>query len=284
MKESVKNATILSIFGNMFLFILKIIVGVMYNSIAVISDAINSFTDIIASVIVFISVKVSGKRADKKHPFGHHRAEPIAGLIVAIFMGILGFEIIKVSIDRLIIGEEIIKGIIPIVVMGLTLILKLFMYLYTKKVSKKVNSPALIAMAVDHRNDVLICVGVIIGLGGAYFGYGFLDPLAAIIVGLWIIYSGFKVGKDNIKFLIGAAPSEEIMEKVKKIALGVREVKGINDVRAHYVGVLVQVEVHIEVNRKTTVYRAHTIGKEVQTLLEELEDIDRAFVHIDPVK
>jgi len=284
MKSVAKKATILSILGNFVLFILKIIIGVMYNSIAVISDAINSFTDIIASIIVFISLKVSGKKADKEHPFGHYRAEPIAGLVVAIFMGILGFEIIKIAVDRIIVGDGVIKGVVPIIAMSITLVLKLFMYLYTNKVSKKVNSPALVAMAVDHRNDVLICIAVLVGLGGAYFGYGFLDPLAAIIVGLWIIYSGFKVGMDNLKFLIGGAPSEELMEKIKEISLDVDGVKGVNDVNAHYVGVLVQVEVHIEVDRKITVYRAHTIGKKVQVLLEELEDIDRAFVHIDPVK
>jgi len=283
MKEIVKKATVLGIIGNIILFILKIIVGVIYNSIAVISDAINSFTDIVASIIVFISVKVSSKRADKEHPFGHARAEPIAGLIVAIFMGILGFEIIKVAVDRLISGDGIIKGIVPIIAMGFTLVLKLFMYLYTGKVAKKVNSTALLAMGVDHRNDVLICIGVLIGLSGAYFGYSFFDPLVAILVGLWIIYSGFKVGMDNIKFLIGAAPSDELMMKIKDIALVVKGVKRIHDVKAHYVGVLLQVELHIEVVGSLTISKAHTIGKRVQNKLEKLESVDRAFVHIDPV-
>jgi len=279
-----KRATILGIIGNIVLFILKIIVGVVYNSIAVISDAINSFTDIISSIVVFISVRVSSKRADKEHPFGHHRAEPIAGLVVAIFIGIVGFEVIKYAFERLFVGGGVIKGVVPLIVMGITLALKFGMYLYTIRVGKKVNSTAILASAADHRNDVLISIAALIGVGGAYFGYGFLDPLVALVIGLWIIYSGYRIGLDNVKFLMGEAPSEELVNKIKKVALGVDCVKGINDVRAHYVGVLLQVEVHIEVDRKLTIYRAHTIGKKVQSGVEGLEAVDRAFVHIDPVK
>lgn len=283
MKDSAKRATLLGIFGNISLFILKSFVGIIYNSMAVISDAINSFTDIVASVIVYISVKVSAKGADKGHPFGHHRAEPIAGLVVAIFTGIVGFEVIKAAFERLIRGGLIIKGIAPMVVMAFTLVLKLGMYTYTSRIGRKLNSTAILASSVDHRNDVFISSTALIGVAGAYFGYPILDPLVALFIGVWIIYAGYKIGIENVKFLMGEAPSEELMGRIKKIALGVDGVKGINDVRAHYVGVLLQVEVHIEINRKLTIYRAHTIGKKVQNKLEKLGIVNRAFVHIDPI-
>jgi len=283
MNKLAKRATILGIVGNIVLFILKIIVGVIYNSIAVISDAINSFTDIIASIIVFISVKVSSKRADEGHPFGHHRAEPIAGLIVAIFTGILGFEVIIIAFNKLLIGGGFVKGIAPIIVMGFTLVLKFGMYVYFVKVGREVKSTAILASSKDHRNDVLISLAALIGVSGAYLGYGFLDPLVALVIGGWVIYSGYEIGVDNLKFLMGEAPSSELMSRIKKLALKCDGVKGINDVRAHYVGVLLQVEVHIEVDRKLTVYRAHSIGKKVQYGVEKMESVDRAFVHIDPV-
>ena len=283
MNKSSKIATLLGIYGNLLLFILKFIVGFLYNSIAVISDAVNSLTDIVASVIVYISVKVSSKSADKKHPFGHHRAEPIAGLIVAIFIGIVGFEIIKYAFERLLKGGYFIRGVAPIMVMLFTLILKSGMYIYTLRVGKKYNSTAILASAVDHRNDVLISIGALIGVGGAYFGYPIMDPLFALLIGFWIVYAGYKIGLDNLKFLMGEAPSKELMDRIKRIALSIDYVKGINDVRAHYVGVLLHVEVHIEVDRKLTIYRAHTIGKKVQNKLEKLDEIDRAFIHIDPV-
>ncbi len=283
MNNLAKRATLLSIVGNIVLFILKLIVGFVYNSIAVISDAINSFTDIVSSVIVFISVKVSGKKADKGHPFGHHRAEPIAGLIVAILTGILGFEVIKFAFDRILMGGSFIKGTAPIIVMVFTLVLKLGMYVYTVKVGRKINSPAILASSVDHINDVLISFAALIGVLGAYFGYVFLDPIVALVIGLWIIYAGYRIGVSNVKFLMGEAPSKELMDKIKEIALKVDGVKGINDVKAHYVGVLLQVEVHIGVDRELTIYRAHTIGKKVQNKLQKRGDIERAFVHIDPV-
>lgn len=283
MNNLAKKATLLGILGNIILFTLKTIIGFIYSSIAVISDALNSFTDIIASFIVFISVKISAKKADKKHPFGHHRAEPIAGLVVAIFTGILGFEVIIAAFNRLAEGGIMLKGIAPLVVMALTLTIKLGMYIYTIKIGKKINSTAILASATDHRNDVLISSAALIGVGGSYIGYYFLDPLVALIIGMWIIYAGYKIGLDNVKFLIGESPSDELMTKIKKIALSIDGVKGINEVKAHYVGVVLHVEVHIEVNRKLTVYRAHTIGKKVQNKLEKLEDINRAFVHIDPV-
>ncbi|MBU0629281.1 MAG: cation diffusion facilitator family transporter [Nanoarchaeota archaeon] len=283
MKSSVKKATFLGIIGNIILFILKITVGLIYNSIAVISDSINSFTDIIASVIVFISVKMSSKKADHDHPFGHYRAEPIAGLIVAIFTGIVGFEVIKAAFSRLMQGEVIIKGIAPMLVMGFTLVLKSFMYFYVRNVGKKNNSTALIASATDHRNDVLISSAALIGVGGAYFGYVILDPIVALVIGAWIIYAGYRIGIVNVKYLIGEAPSRELMQKIKQIAKSVKFVKGINDVRAHYVGVLLQVEVHIEVDKKLRIDKAHEIGKEVQDKIEALEEVDRVFVHFDPV-
>ncbi|MBW2975397.1 cation transporter, partial [Candidatus Woesearchaeota archaeon] len=107
---------------------------------------------------------------------------------------------------------------------------------------------------------------------------------AGLAIGGWIINVGYKIGTDHMKCLIGEAPSTELIAKIKKIALGIKGVKGINDVRAHYVGVLLHVEVHIEVDKKLTILRAHSIGKKVQNKLEELDIVDRAFVHIDPVK
>jgi len=283
MKEEAKKATLLGILGNLILFILKFIAGFLYNSIAVISDSFNSLTDIVASVIVYISVKMSSKKADKEHPFGHYRAEPIAGLIVAIFTGILGFEVIKIAFTRLLARESIVASLVPILVLAFTLALKLFMYIYTKKIGIKINSTAILASATDHRNDVLISTAALVGVSGAYLGYAFLDPLVALIIGVWIIVAGYNIGKDNIKFLIGAAPGRELMDKLREISLSVKGVKGIHDVKAHYVGVLLQIEAHISVDKRLTLSKAHAIGKNVSRELEKLEQVDRAFVHIDPV-
>ena len=111
----------------------------------------------------------------------------------------------------------------------------------------------------------------------------FLDPLFAILIGLWIIKVGYDIGAKNVKFLIGEAPGKELMEKISRKAFSVKGVKGVHDVRAHYVGVLLHVEIHIAVNKKLSIEKAHAIGKKVEKKVKELEDINETFIHIDPV-
>lgn len=278
------KATIFLILGNVLLFVLKIIVGILSNSIAIISDAINSLTDIIASLVVFVCVKMGCKRADREHPFGHHRIEPIAGLVVAIFIAIVGFEVINVSIKRLMVPEDVIFGFVAVSVLVFTMALKTFMTIYLRSVSKKVDSPAIYASSIDCRNDVFISGTVLIGFVGYKIGYTFLDPLAGLITGFWIIYSGYEVGKSNIDFLTGRSPGKKAIEQIKRTALSIRGVKGLHDVKAHYVGNYAHVEVHTEINGRLKLVSAHNLEKKVQKALEGLPWVDKAFVHIDPIK
>ena len=277
-----KRTTLIGIFSNSLLFILKIIIGIISGSIALISDAFNSLTDIIASIIVHISVKISSKSADKDHPFGHHRAEPIAGLIVAIFTGIVGFEIISKSFSSLLEGGIIIKGIAPMVVLGFTMVLKSWLYIYFRKVGRKTKSVAIIASSIDHRNDVLVSFAALIGVSGSYIGYKFFDPLAAIIIGIWVIKSGFSIAKDNLKFLMGECAPKELTDKIINKSLSIKNVKGVHGVKAHYVGTMLHVQVHISLSKNTALEKAHAIGKKVEKIVEKIPEVGKAFVHIDP--
>ncbi|MBU0614505.1 MAG: cation diffusion facilitator family transporter [Nanoarchaeota archaeon] len=276
-------ASAVGIVGNALLFVIKIIVGVLFNSIALISDAFNSFTDILASTVVYISIRVARKSADETHPFGHHRAEPIASLVVAIFAGIVGFEIIRASAFRLIAGGEFIKGILPMLILIITIVIKLLLYIYTMSVWRKAKSTALYAQAIDHRNDILVSGSALLGVVGAYLGYPYLDSVAGLVIGIWIIGAGFRIAKDNMKYLMGATAPKEITDKITKKAMTVKEVKRINEIRAHYVGTLLQIEIHISVDRNLTIYRAHTIGKKCQKMIEAMPEVDYCFVHIDPI-
>jgi len=283
MNDKAKKAGILLIFGNTLLFFFKIVVGLMSNSIAIISDAINSFTDIIASFVVFVCIKMGSKEADRGHPFGHHRIEPVAGLIVAILIAIVGFEVIRRSVNRFIFGEDVLFSWIAVVVLVFTMGLKTYMFFYLKNTDKKINSPALHASSIDCRNDIFISGAALLGFVGYSLGYTFLDPIAGAIIGLWIIVSGYHVGKANIDYLVGKSPNRKIISQIREVALSVKGVKGLNNVRAHYVGNYVHVEVHIELNRNLNLVKSHNIGKKVESKLEELPWISKAFIHIDPV-
>ena len=282
--RSERFAIWLGIVGNAVLFAGKITIGLAYNSIAIISDSLNSFTDIIASTIVFISIRASYREADAEHPFGHHRAQPIAGLIVAIFTGIVGFEIITQSVTRLIAGGAGVEpGILPILLVAGVMVVKLGMYLVARTVAQRTGSTALMASAADHRNDVLISAAVLAGVVAANLGLPVLDPIVAILIGLWIIRAGFSIGQDNIKYLMGEVPPKELLDHILEKARAVEGVLELNDVFAHYVGTTVEIEVHINVDRKIDIERAHAIGKRVQRAIEEMEEVSRAFIHIDPL-
>jgi cation diffusion facilitator family transporter len=283
MKATKKSAVIVGLLGNIALFISKLIIGLMTNSIAIISDALNSLTDIINSIVLFVSVKVGSKSADKEHPFGHYRSEPIGALIVAVLTVVLGFEIVRIAIDRIVTKVSPNFSMPMLLMLFAIIVVKSSMYFYTKAAWKKTNSTALFAFMVDHRNDILIASGAIMGFVGSNYGLAFLDPLVAILIGLWIIKVGFGIGISNIKYLMGEAPKKELLEKIKNAASKVKGIKSVQEVKAHYVGTLLEVEVHIMVDRNLTIYRAHALGKKVEKKVEMLEEVEKAFVHIDPI-
>lgn len=277
------RATVLNIAGNTALFLLKIVAGMLSGSIALISEAINSLNDVAASVATFICVKISDKQADEGHPFGHGRAEPIAGLIIAVLAGILGFEVIRASIERLLTRTSPVITAFSLAVPVITMAAKGSMSWHFRRVGRMFNSPALNATALDSLMDVFVAVAALIGIAGAYMGYEYFDPLAGLVISLWIIYTGYRIGLENIAYLIGQAPPRKLMEEIKAAALAIKEVKAINTVRAHFVGNFIHVEIHVEVDKNLSTFDSHAIGKEVERRVEGVDSIEKVFVHIDPV-
>ena len=162
MKAEVKKINIITIIGNIFLLIFKLTIGILSNSIAVISDAINSAIDCITSIISYICIKVGAKHPDESHPFGHHRAEPIAAMLIAILTVVIGVEIIHKSISRMFDSSVIHISAYLAAIYLTVIIIKGFLFIQTKHVLKTNKSEALKAMAVDHRNDMLISATIII--------------------------------------------------------------------------------------------------------------------------
>lgn len=277
------RATLINIAGNTGLFFLKLVAGVLSGSIALISEAINSFNDIAAAIATFICVKISDKEADTGHPFGHSRAEPIAGLIIAVLAGILGFEVIRASVERILSGEKPEITFFSLAVPVVTMATKWIMSWHFGRVARMFNSPALSATALDSLMDVFIAIAALIGIAGARFGYFFLDPLAGFVISLWIIYTGYRIGLENIAYLMGESPSPEMMEAIKRAALSVPGVKNINTARAHFVGNFIHVEIHIEVDKNLPTFDSHAIGKSVEKRIESIGSIEKSFIHIDPV-
>ena len=232
---------------------------------------------------MFVSIRSSYKAPDAGHPFGHKRAQPIASLVVAILTGIVGFEIIAQSVGRLFDGTEIQKGILPLVLLVVVLVVKLGMFLFARLTAMASGSTALMASAMDHRNDVLISAAVIVGVGASNLGLPIFDPLAAIAVGIWIIWAGFRIGRDNIKYLMGGAPPPEMVEKILAKARDVPGLLGVNEVTAHYVGTTLEIEMHIDVDSRLNISEAHDIATRVQHAVETMDEVSRAFIHVEPL-
>lgn len=283
MNSTSRNATIILIACNTFLFGIKITAGLMSNSLAVISDATNSFTDIISSIIIFIAIRTSSKQADEGHPFGHHRAEPIAGMIVAIFAGVLGFEILHTSAFKLLEKHGHNISMQTFAALFISIAVKIVMSVYFKKVAVATNSPALHASATDSRNDVYVSTAALVGIAGGVYGYPQMDDIAATLISLWIIRSGYKIGAQNIDYLMGKRPDPVIMEEIRKKAVSVPGVMGIRNVLAHYVGNYIHVEISITLDMELTMVQAHNIGVNVREAVEGIDGIHKAFVHIDPI-
>jgi cation diffusion facilitator family transporter len=277
------RATLLNVAGNTALFGLTLVAGILSGSIALISEAFNSLNDIAASLATFVCVKISDKKADEGHPFGHSRAEPIAGIIIAVLAGILGFEVIRASAVRLLSADAVRIGPFALVVPIVTMAVKGLMALHFRKVARIVNSPALNATAMDSFMDVFVALAALAGIAGAWYGYPRLDPLAGLAISLWIIYTGYRIGMENIAYLMGTAPEPAMMDGIRRAALGAPGVRGIGAVRAHYVGNFIHVEIHVQVDRDLPTYDSHAICTEVEKGIEAMPSIDKAFVHIDPV-
>ncbi len=283
MAKLLKRAANLSLLVNIFLFLIKAFAGIISNSIAVISDAINSLTDIVSSTAIMISVKVSLKKPDDDHQFGHNAAQPIAVFIIALFTAIVAINLIQASISRILHPEKHEINVLVYSILIITILIKIILTRYQSKVGKTFRSPGLRASAVDSLNDVLASSLSLIGVIGVQIGLPYIDGIAGILISFFILKSGYEIARENIDFLMGKAADEEIIIEIANRALKVEGVKGMNDLKSHYVGNKFHIEIHIEVDKNMSTEKSHDVGKEVQRSIESIEEIQKVFVHIDPV-
>lgn len=283
MVKILKRATFFSLVVNIFLFIIKIIVGVISNSIAVISDAINSLTDIVSSAVIMYSVKVSLKKPDEEHQFGHNAAQPIAVFLIALFTGVVGINVIEESISRIISPGEIHVNSAVYIVLAITVLVKILLTRYQSSVGKTYKSPALKASAIDSLNDVLASSLSIIAVFVVELGFPYVDGIAGILIAFFIFKSGYEIAKENLDYLMGRSAEEHLILEIANRALAIKGVVGMNDLRSHYVGNKFHIEIHIEVDKDISTELSHDIGNKVKFAIQEIDEVQQVFVHIDPV-
>lgn len=279
----VRRVGVLILVANAALVVAKAAVWYRTGSLAVGSEAVNSLTDVIYSAAILAGLYLTTQPPDTDHPHGHERIEPLVSLFIAIAIFAAGGAILWGSARALYSGEiAVTTGFTAIGVLVGASAVKLGLYRYCLRIGGKYNSPALVAAGKDSRNDVLTIVAALVGVIGARIGFPVLDPLAAIVVSIGIFYTGWEILRDNVDYLIGRAPPEDLHAEIVRRTVAHPDVEGVHDVIAHYVGPEIDVSIHIEVEGERTLLEAHEIETEIVSTIRDLPEIDDVFVHIDP--
>ena len=283
--NATNKVSIIGILGNIFLLVIKGIVGFLSNSQSMIADFFNSFGDIFSSLMTFIGNKISSKEADEDHNLGHGKAEYIYSFLISIIMILTAFSVIKRSIQTYINQETIKFSYILVIVSVTTIITKLGLYLYTKNVYKKYNNILIEANSKDHRNDCFITSLTLLSAIIGIYGYRIVDILVGIIIGLWIFYTGIKIFKESYDVLMDKAMDEETREKVYELIKKHDEILKVNHFNATPVGYRYQISFTIFVDGSMTTFESHEIANQLEREIEkEMPEIYLTVIHVNPMK
>lgn len=286
-KIAVKTS-IVTIIANTLLTVFKLLAGIFGASIALISDAVHSASDVFSTVIVLIGVKISAKKADKKHPFGHERFECVAAIILAVILAATGAAIGYAGIENIFtgaykeIGASNIK-IIALVAAAVSIVTKEGMFWYTIIAAKKVNSSALKADAWHHRTDALSSIGSLIGVAGAMCGVPILDSIACIIICVMILFAAIKIFIDAVKKMTDEACDEKTENEIKEFIMSCDGVKRVDELMTRLFGNRIYVIAEIACDRNLPLYEAHLIAENVHEGIEKnFPLVKHITVHVNP--
>ena len=282
-RRAIRRASVLVLAGNGVLLVFKALAWWTSGSLAVGAEAVNSLADVAYSLVVVGGLYLTTQPPDQDHPHGHERIEPFVSLLIAV--GILGVAIGLVYSTAVTLLQGTVTaptGITPAAVLLVTGALKYTLYRYCLTVAEQYDSPAIKATALDNRTDIATAGAAFVGVVGAQSGYPILDPLAAGLVAVVIGHTGTKIGRQNLNYLLGAAPSQELETAIVARAQSPAAVYDVHDVVAHHVGPEVDVSLHVEVSGELSVEEAHDIEMAVVDAVGDLDAVDDVFVHLDP--
>lgn len=273
--------TVFTVLGSAALIVALFLGWWWFDSQLALAQAADSFMDVFTATVLALTVVIGARPRDEDHPFGHTRAEPIGGLITAVMAGVLAVEVGRNAIAALASGEFVKPDLILVGAFSAKIVFKSVVFVLARKLSGNGIQPALKALAVDARNDVLVCTVAVGGYFAAVYGWNALDAWLALPLSAWIMWSGISLARANIRLLMGEAPPEAKQTALRDIAASVPGVLGAHDLRAQYMGTQLHVHVHILVPPELSVKQAHDIGEAVREALEAEDDVAHASVHID---
>lgn len=279
-----KLSGIVGIFSNLFLFVIKFVIGTIVHSVSIQADGVNNLTDAGSNIISILSFHLANKPADKDHPFGHERTETIASLFVGILILVLGFETAKESISKVIHPGSIDFRIASVIILLISIIVKFWMYAYNKKLSKTYDSSLLEATALDSISDVCGTTAVLVSTLLSPVLHFNLDGYMGIVVSGIILYGAYGLLRDMINSLIGEAPDHELVHNIVDMIMAHPAILGVHDMMLHNYGPnKIFASAHVEVDSSKDIFETHDHIDNIEREVKENMNID-LVLHMDPVK
>ena len=275
-----------SIAVNLMLSIFKLIAGLLASSGAMISDAIHSASDVLSTIIVIIGVKISGKASDEDHPYGHDRFECVASIILAILLGVTGVGIGLTGVQKLIAGHYdtlVVPGMLALAAAVISIVVKEIMYWYTRNAAKEINSGALMADAWHHRSDALSSVGSFVGIFGARMGFPMLDPLASVVICLFVVKAAVDIFRDAISKMTDRSCDQKTVNEMHDCIMNIQGVEGIDLLKTRSFGSKYYVDIEISADGNKKLWETHAIAENVHQAIEhQFPLVKHCMVHVNP--
>lgn len=278
-----RRALIFTLSGNLLLAASKGVVAWLSGSAAIYSDAANSISDVVYSILMVIGLWMAIQPPDLSHPQGHSRFEPLVGLAVTISMGFAGFEAARNAFERY--QDPSITSItvgLPTLILLVSAAVKSGMYYYINRIGRQLHSPTLSTTAKDNLSDVLTSGAAFVGVVGSNLIHPLADPVAGFIVSAWIFRQAFLAARENLGFLTGKGASKEEIDELIAAANAVQGVIRVHHIMTDYVGPRLMVDMHVNVDGSMSLNEAHEISDNIIRKLEAFPQVDRAYVHIEP--
>ena len=271
------------IFLNLLLSLGKFFAGVLTGSIAVTADAFNNLSDAGSSVVTLVGFKLAGQKADDGHPFGHGRIEYLAGLLVSLLILMVGVELGKTSIEKIIRPEEVAFSLVTVIILICSILVKLWMCLFNRKLGRRINSAAMEATATDSLSDVVATSAVLAGTLIGHFAQVSIDGWIGVVVAIFILRAGWGAAKDTLNPLLGTAPEPELVKAIQQLVLSHEQVVGMHDLVIHDYGPGRRMcSFHAEVPEDKDIMDAHDAIDHIEREIQEKFGIETT-VHMDPI-
>lgn len=284
-KTAMRVSTV-SIVANFVLTVFKLLAGVIAHSGAMISDAIHSASDVFSTIVVIIGIRISRKASDKDHPYGHERLECVAAIVLATILAFTGLGIGYTALGKIVGGDYAglaVPGQLALVAAVVSILVKEAMYQYTKICARRIDSSALMADAWHHRSDALSSVGALIGIGGARLGFPILDPVASVVICVFIEKAAYEIFMDAVDKMVDKACDEETERALAQCAMDQAGVLGVDLLHTRVFGNKIYVDIEIRADGEETLRQAHSIAERVHDSIEKnFPKVKHIMVHVNP--